>query len=153
MKKMLLIAFAALLSAACSSSSDDVTPTVCPTLNTRSYAGTLDVTPLAGGSASQFSDVRFDIEHSGDGKSATLHMIETRFVEQMPRLDMDVPGIGCTHGAGGYVLSGDAIVPLCKGVPYKQYVITSLHGTESEQLLRVEFDCMGFHVVYSGKKE
>lgn len=148
MKKLLLWMVLPLVCAACMETNDeDPEPVIDPVWT--SAIGTLTVTPLAGGDASQFSDIEFRLEQVNETEMM-LHMIETRFVAQMPALDMDVPQIAYTVDGGDVLLSGDAIVPLCKGVPYVQYMITALDGRLSGGRMELSFNCFGFHVDYDG---
>lgn len=148
MTRFLLLLLCAATLPACNS--DDDRPTNTTETEARTYVGTLAVTPLAGGETNTFEEVRFIFEVAEDGTTATIHMIETRFVPEMPRLDMDIPGIPVEPTAIGYSFAADAIVPTCAGVPYKQYVITGLSGLDTAAQLDAAFDCMGFRVVYSG---
>lgn len=150
MKKFLLLLFAAASLAACDDDKD-YGPDI------EHYTGRLTVTLLSDATQCHTYDgKRFSLAGDTDG-TLTMRMYDTQFVPQMPPLTMDVPGIGYLHSTDDLLtLEAARVVPLMGGRPYEQYAITALKGTvadaEPEDRLHVEFDCMGYRVVYDGEE-
>ncbi len=80
-----------------------------------------------------------------------LFMDGTRFVEQMPLLDMEVMGMVNQHANPdqNFLYAADAVVPSIKGNPMPNYTLTNFRcEMESWAVLRVSFECMGCQVSY-----
>ena len=145
MKKYLYLCIAALALAACEKEHHDNDHD-----DDRDYIGTMTVTSLTDPADTRdWPAQEFEAEYERDG-TITLQLDHVRFVEQMPPLDMDFPGIGYTTTPSGVLLTSERLVPRIAGRPYEQYAVTSLTGTASALRLDVEFTCMGYRVVYTG---
>lgn len=147
MKKFFLLLLAAAAFAACDDDKDYGLPT-------EDYTGTLTVTSLSDpAQVNTFQNKHFSLTGNENG-TLTLWMHETQFVPQMPELTMAVPDIPYTLTGDRLTLAAERIVPKMGGRPYDKYAITNLTGTvieaEPEDRLEVNFDCMGFRVVYTG---
>jgi len=113
------------------------------------FVGTVTVTNPRG-TFEQEAIWRFDV---GGGKSGCLYMDRTRFVAEMPYLDMEVRGIPLTEEPGTVVFRQERIVPYYAGEPYPAYVMTDFEGAlEADRELRVAFTCMGMQVVFEGAR-
>ncbi|MEG0789109.1 MAG: hypothetical protein RSB23_01430 [Alistipes sp.] len=113
------------------------------------YHGTLTVIPLAGGEPYTDTNIFFSLAEENNN-TLTLYMNATRFVPQMPRLNMIVPGI--TYRATSTIVSllGDNIIPWHDNVPMDRYLITNLSGDVNNTHLNISFTCMGYRVTYIG---
>ena len=80
-----------------------------------------------------------------------LFMDGTRFVEQMPLLDMEVRGMVNQHAKPeqNFLYEAAAVVPSIKGNPMPNYTLTNFRcEMESWAVLKVSFECMGCKVNY-----
>ncbi|MBQ2703319.1 MAG: BACON domain-containing protein [Alistipes sp.] len=80
-----------------------------------------------------------------------LYMDGTRFVEQMPLLDMEVTGMVNQHSnpKQHFLYAADAVVPSIKGNPMPNYTLTNFRcEMESWAVMKVSFECMGCNVSY-----
>lgn len=80
-----------------------------------------------------------------------LCMDGTRFVEQMPMLDMEVLGLTNQHAKPEqhFLHKADAVVPSIKGNPMPRYTLTNFCcEVEGWKVLKVSFTCVGYDVTY-----
>ena len=80
-----------------------------------------------------------------------LYMDGTRFVEQMPLLDMEVTGMVNQHAKPdqNFLYESATVVPSIKGNPMPNYTLTNFRcEMESWAVLKVSFECMGCKVNY-----
>lgn len=119
--------------------------------NEESYS--LTATPLDGSQFTAFEDseARFSLNEdteAGDGTMILL-MEQVKFVEQMPRITIDAPGI--TLDAKGE-FTASALVPRFNGTEMAQYTLANftLKADYNKGTLKVSFDCFTMHVEYEG---
>ena len=80
-----------------------------------------------------------------------LFMDGTRFMEQMPLLDMEVMGMVNQHPKpdNNFLYEAESVVPNIKGNPMPNYTLTNFRcELESWAVLKVSFECMGCQVNY-----
>ena len=80
-----------------------------------------------------------------------LYMNKTRFVQNMPALDMEVPGIPIYPTPAGFEFDLRQAVPYYRGEPMPRYTLYDLEGELNGTLLEVEFSCIGYDVEYLGR--
>ena len=80
-----------------------------------------------------------------------LYMNKTRFVQNMPALDMEVPGIPIHPTPAGFEFDLRQAVPYYRGEPMPRYTLYALEGELNGTLLEVEFSCIGYDVEYLGR--
>lgn len=80
-----------------------------------------------------------------------LYMNKTRFVQNMPALDMEVPGIPIHPTPAGFEFDLRQAVPYYRGEPMPRYTLYDLEGELNGTLLEVEFSCIGYDVEYLGR--
>lgn len=140
MKKLLFIACAIFALAACEKHQTQTPPEELYILTSE---------PLPGSNFQAFSDteMRFSLVGAADGTN-TLKMDYVKFVEQMPRLGIEVPGIELS----GDKFSIDTIVPTYNGIPMDAYTMSDLkiEVDRRKMTLEVEFECFTMHVKYRG---
>lgn len=142
MKKLLLICMAALTMASCS----DKEPNLISTIDV--------LIVYDGGSLVYEQDnVKWRLVKNSDD-SYTLYMDQTRFMEEMPYLDMEVQGLENQYAAEFadmyFKFDADEMVPVFNGQNMTQYALTDFHCDTDEQALNVRFKCMGHDVRYRG---
>ena len=146
MKKFLLLALAAFALTACS---DDNTPeefvqgdnTIAVFENDRLAFYDYDV----------FWDYS-DPYTTPDGVTCIdLYMNKTRFVQNMPALDMVVPGIPIHETPAGFYFDLQQAVPHYRGESMPRYTLYDLEGELNGPYLKVEFSCTGYDVDYLGR--
>lgn len=142
MKKLLLICMAALTMASCS----DKEPNLISTIDV--------LIVYDGGSLVYEQDnVKWRLVKNSDD-SYTLYMDQTRFMEEMPYLDMEVQGLENQYASEFadmyFKFDADEMVPVFNGQNMTQYALTDFHCDTDEQALNVRFKCMGYDVRYRG---
>lgn len=142
MKKLLFICLAALAMASCS----DKEPNLISTIDVLIvYDGN--------GIAYEEGDVKWRLTKQDDG-TYTLYMDQTRFIENMPYLDMEVKGLENQYAPDFadyyFKFDADEIIPTFNGQNMTQYALTDFHCDTDEQALNVRFKCMGYDVRYRG---
>jgi len=149
-KKLLLIAAVAVLSAACETEDEP------NSYDQVGYTGTMTVQSLAGETRYTFPERNFDVAQEADG-TVDLWMYDTQFVPMMPRMTMIVPGLAVGGSAPRFTLGGDRIIPYYRDgedmLPMdSSRLITDFRGTLDSQAgtLTVAFVCMNFQVTYTG---
>ena len=75
---------------------------------------------------------------------------KTRFVQNMPALDMTVPAIPIRRTAAGFEFDLPQAVPAYRGQAMPRYTLFDLEGSFDGTRLRVEFECIGYEVEYLG---
>ena len=138
MKKFLLLALAAFALAACN---DDDTP---------------DEFVQGDNTIAVFENDRLVFYDYFDDTATTEtytdpYMNKTRFVQNMPALDMEVPGIPIHPTPAGFEFDLRQAVPYYRGEPMPRYTLYDLEGELNGTLLEVEFSCIGYDVEYLGR--
>lgn len=146
MKKFLLLAFAAFALAACS---DDDTPE-------EFVQGDNTIAVFQNDQLAFYDyDVFWDYDGpytASDGVTCIdLYMNKTRFVQNMPALDMTVPGIPVHPTPAGFYFDLEQAVPFYRGQAMPNYTLYNLEGEYSGGQLWVEFSCIGYDVNYLGR--
>lgn len=80
-----------------------------------------------------------------------LYMDGTRFMAQMPLLDMQVSGMTNQHPKPeqNFLYEAESVVPSIMGNPMPNYTLTNFRcELESWAVLKVSFECMGCRVSY-----
>ena len=98
-------------------------------------------------------DVRWNHSQPYDVDGMTcidLYMNKTRFVQNMPALDMTVPAIPIRRTAAGFEFDLPQAVPAYRGQAMPRYTPFDLEGSFDGTRLRVEFECIGYEVEYLG---
>lgn len=98
-------------------------------------------------------DVRWSYSQPYDVEGATcidLYMNKTRFVQNMPALDMTVPAIPIRRTAAGFEFALPQAVPAYRGQAMPRYTLYDLEGSFDGTRLRVGFRCIGYEVDYLG---
>lgn len=98
------------------------------------------------------TNANWTFEKQDDG-TYTLYMNETRFVEAMPMLDMEVRGMENDSASSddAFNFAAAAIVPYYAGVEYPRYTLTdfSCKVSADGNNMEVGFNCAGYVVVYT----
>ncbi len=142
MKKLLFICLAALAMVSCS----DKEPNLLPTI---------DVLIVYDGNSIAYeeSNVKWRLSKQNDG-TYTLYMDQTRFIENMPYLDMEVNNIENQYAPDFadmyFKFDAAEVIPTFNGQNMTQYALTDFHCDTDEQALNVRFKCMGYDVRYRG---
>lgn len=170
MKKICMLALATLALVACEGEKD---PQTFPPTNEQitaegsiagenlHFAGTVSVSSPMSPTPYE-EEVHF--EFAGDVEDFVLYMHQTRFVAQMPKLDMRLREIGYTP-AGEHSMQFSVAGPITPqarmeneqggGYSYQdkpEYAITNLQGHITNTACEVSFTCMGaFHVAFTGR--
>ena len=135
------------------------TAAVCGTSCERNYgpAPTVISTHLQVFSSGElaFEDylVKWELEKQQDD-TYTLYMNDTRFVEGMPMLDMEVRGMvnGAQSEEGlGFSFKTQSIIPYYAGKEYDRYTLTgfSCSASNDGNDMEVTFTCAGYDVTYT----
>lgn len=147
MKKFLLMAFAALALAACS---DDDTP--------EEFVQGDNTIAVFDGDRLAFYDYDVLWDYSDPytlpgetGYFIDLYMNKTRFVQNMPALDMEVPGVPVHQTPAGFRFDLQQAVPYFNGEPMPRYTLYDFEGELNGLQLWVEFSCIGYDVCYLGR--
>lgn len=146
MKKFLLLALAAFALAACN---DDDTPdefvqgdnTIAVVENDRLVFYDYDV----------FWEYSEPYTDPSGVTCIDLYMNKTRFVQNMPALDMEVPRNPIHPTPAGFEFDLRQTVPYYRGEPMPRYTLYDLEGELNGTLLEVEFSCIGYDVEYLGR--
>ena len=138
-----LIAAALTVAAACSKNEPEK---IIETLTETVYSGTMTV--VADGKDNVSENVNVSPQDDG---TATIIFNKVKFVPQMPvSLDVTVPGVKCEIRENEIILSGNDIVPLAMGMPYKKYKVTSLTGKITAGKLKISLNFGEFATSYVG---
>lgn len=112
------------------------------------YSGTMTV--VAGGKDNVSENVNVNVSLQDDG-TATIVFNKVKFVPQMPvSLDVTVPGVKCECRENEIILSGNDIVPMAMGMPYKKYKVTSFTGKIIAGKLKISLNFGEFATSYVG---
>lgn len=131
---------------------DDPDPGKQPAItDNNTYIGTLTV---AQGTAGEFilDDVEVLLTLDEGGAGGDIEMFDVKFAQAMPlTLDMTIPDVAIALLlTGEYSISGEGIVPIAMGGPFRAYTITGLVGTATPTALSLNMLCGGIPVSYSG---
>lgn len=158
LKKLLLLSFAAIVTAACNDEADDgvryatsnpeIVDGVYSGQNMHFY-GTATVTHVTDGST--YTDPEAWFEFAG-GKELTIYMHATRFAAAMPALEMRIHRMPYTPGEGASLsFTAASTVPQVRlpnevggGYSYQDmpsYTLTDVEGSVEEILCRISFTC------------
>lgn len=112
----------------------------------------LTATPLEGSQFAAFEDseARFSLTEDADAIGELILLMEqVKFVEQMPRITIDAPGITLDQNGE---FSATALVPRFNGTEMAQYTLANfaLKADYNKGILKVSFDCFTMHVEYEG---
>lgn len=141
--KTFLIAAVLVFAAACSKN-EPVKIIETPTETV--YSGTMTV--VADGKDNVSENVNVSLQNNG---TATIIFNKVKFVPQMPvSLDVTVPGVKCEICENEIILSGNDIVPMAMGMPYKKYNVTSLTGKITAGKLTISLNFGEFATSYVG---
>ncbi len=110
----------------------------------------MEATPLDGSqfAAFQDSEARFSLVEEDNGELMLL-MEQVKFVEQMPRITIDAPGV-ILNADGEF--AAETLIPRFNGESMPRYSMTNvvIKCDESNGTLKVEFDCFTMHIKYEG---
>lgn len=170
LKKLFLLTFAAFALAACNDDKDDngmpagyhyatENPYIVDGLLTgrnMHFFGTSTATAPDG---SVFVDDKAYFEFAGGDERVSVYMHATRFVGNMPAMEMKIPQLDYQSNVNGNAIAfthasiiPEALLPGATGyqtVP--KYVLTNLNGWVDGIRCNVKFNCIGFQVVYEGR--
>lgn len=125
--------FAALALIAFASCDDEHTPHVALDAD---FVGTVTVAPTN----LSLSDVNIELNFSENGSKVDIEMLQVKFADKMPKLDLKIAGVTATElSSGAWKLSGANIIPTSAGVPNPNYTISELTGTLSKDGKSLEF--------------
>lgn len=167
MKKLFLLAFAALAFVACNDDKEDSNlPSGYKYVSTNPYIAEGSLTGqnmhFFGMSATTspkggvFNDDKAYLEFAG-GDKMTIYMHTTRFAAEMPAVRMRISKITYT-GSGNSVafdvasIIPEAFVPATGAyTPMPKYVMSNLKGTINGINCKVSFTCIGFNAEFEGR--
>lgn len=97
-------------------------------------------------------EVKWHLEEQSEEQTFTLFMDKTRFVAEMPMLNMEVRGLvnQSTAENVAFQYETDNIIPYYNGAEYPRYVMTNFSCIRDiSQNTKVQFTCAGYDVVYT----
>lgn len=105
------------------------------------------VTPVAGGEPFNWTEASYFFELNPEEKKIKATLNNIKFTSKMPALEgMILQNIDLKANGGGYVITGDDIVPKIADVDYPKYKITNIEGAISGNTGFLRFNYMGFAV-------
>lgn len=149
MKKILssLLILASCVFASCDTEND-------PPFNTGiGYIGTLGMVSATDPAKTySFSDVSMELK-SAEDNTVTVWIYDMQFPGMPMAIDMTFPGIGFSQSDGVATLQAAELTPYYGPRPMEERKVTGLEGTATQSRLSLRFDCMGYHVTYTGTKQ
>ena len=105
------------------------------------------VAPITGGDTFNWTEASYFFELDPEEKKLKATLNNIKFVAGMPALEgMVLENIDLKATAGGYIISGDDIVPKISDTDYPKYKLTNIEGAISGNTGYLRFNCMGFAV-------
>lgn len=123
-----------------------------PELTSFGYIGTMEMNPLK---EPEKHDTVKDVEvNLLKGKNATLDLwiLGMQFPGMPIKIDMTFPGIDYAMKNDTFIFHAGRLIPYYGSRPMENREVTSLSGKATEESLDFNFECMGYRVSYTGKK-
>ncbi len=160
MKKLLLLTFALFAMAACGSDDNDTAPmNDNPSINDGVMTGSMNFYGVSRSTSPEgetFTDegVHFEFVASAADK-VTLYMHATRFAAAMPGIEMRLTDLPYEGEDKRLSVNVDSVVPEAditgEYLPYERFAITGFKCNVESVWCKVEFDCIGYEVVFEGR--
>ncbi len=120
------------------------------------YTGTFTVAPGTD-DAFVLENAKVELTIDEGGTSGQIDMLQVRFAERMPAINITIPGITLTETAKGYSVGGEGIVPTTvmagQTIEAAQYTITGLEGVATSENFSFSMMCgPSFPVSFTGTK-